>query len=318
MKAILKYTRTFTVIALTTTMAIALTMSCAKKREAALPDDQIDNTFVISELKDTQLTLKTTEGKSSVTKNKNLLSSERNTILIDTKDIPERFLFMFRNLELVGKKGADLTVVFRVDRLYLTAYKIANTNELTTLEKSLAISHKNSSQMLVPIFKFKIQSHGVLQSVRNELKEETSVLKLKKSEWEVSTHVQITDVSHERLDIDVDPSEKIEAESYFITEKINQKIFSKKDLTEMFSINLPGDESAAYFVAVDLNSINIYDEKVASSSEKKALATLEAEQITPTLKIEKDQIENNMITFKKNNSRKLSVLTKVSKTAVNQ
>ncbi len=309
--------KAFTLTALTATMSIALAMSCAKKREASLPDDQIDNTFVISELKETQLTLKTSEGKSSITKNKNLLFGEKNTVLIETKDIPEKFLFMFRNLELVGKKGADLAVVFRVDRLYLTAYKIANANELTTLEKSLAISHKNSAQVLVPIFKFKIQSHGVLQSVRNELKEETSVLKLKKSEWEVSTHVQISDISHERLDIDVDPSEKGEAENFLVTEKINQKIFSKKDLSEMLSITLPGDEIAAYFVVVDLNSINIYDEKVASSSEKKAIVTLQAEQITPTLKIEKDQIENNLITFKKNTSTKLSVLTKVSKTAVN-
>ena len=90
----------------------ALVFGCAKKREASLPEDQVAGTFSVAELQDVQLKVKTIEGKKAPIKHEALLGSERNTVMVDTQGIPDRFLFLFRNLEIIGKKNEELQLHF--------------------------------------------------------------------------------------------------------------------------------------------------------------------------------------------------------------
>ncbi len=325
----------------------ALAFGCAKKREASLPEDQVAGTFSVAELQDVQLKVKTTEGKKAVVKQEVLLGSERNTVLVDTQGVPDRFLFLFRNLEVTGKKNEELQVVFGVDRNHVTAYKLARIEDLSPVEKSLALSEEGlkskitlqklkvnpkimasvktkaatkqvsddlkTSLALVPLFKFKVTAHGSVEKVKNELKEETSVLKLKKSEWELSTHVQISDLSHERLNVEIDPAIATEAESYLITERIQQKAFSKAELTEILGVEIPGAESSSYTLKVDASSIKVLSAQVKDSSAKQeAILTLGAEQVEAQLNLDKGQ-ETTVIGFKKVAADKLGSFIKLVK-----
>lgn len=331
-------------------LSVLLSFGCAKKREASLPEDQVNNTFALSELQSTNIKVKTIEGKRASTKNQALLSSEKNSLVVDTKDIPSRFLFMFRNLELPGEKSTELNVIFGVDRSYVTAYKVSNLKELSTLEQAIALAQENlkskidlqkmkidvkileknttaqvqnkkitrdedrkQNLVLVPLFKFKIQSHGIIEKVKNEVKEETSVLKLKKAEWEQTTHVQISDISHERLDVEIDPSVAAEADTYLVTDKINKKSFSKAQLSELLATPLDIDDTINYVLEVNLNSVQIFTEKDQELEDKKALLTLPSEQVSPAFALEKG-IETNLIKFTKSTGESLTPFTKLTKT----
>lgn len=327
--------------------AFSLATSCAKKREAKLPDEQVNGTFAISEIESASFKVQSTQNGSSTANNDFHFNNETSQVSIDGSDAPERFRFMFHNLEVKGKSKNSVDVFFTVDRNYLTAYKLARIDSLTSLERSYALSsdqlkskiktqklrthqrilgndilsesdlkkmsnEDSSALTLVPLFKYKVVAHGVVENVKNEVKEDTSVLKLRKTEWENATHIQISDMSHDRVNIEFDVPTSSNTTIYLSTDKINNKILSHSQINELFAIDLEGDEKTNYLVVVEQTKINIYSESEKDVEKKSVLATIQSEQLDVTLKTEKG-IESNLVVLTKNNGKLLGSITKIEK-----
>ncbi len=341
-----KHLTLFAQIALIYGLSFALGTSCAKKREAKLPDDQINGTFAISEIESTTFKVSTAGGNTTDEKSEYLLTDKISTVLVDGKDAPQKFKYMFNNLEIPGKNLKTFEVVFASDRNFLTAYKVASLTDLTPIELSVSMTSDqvknkmrlqklkvnalmidktiasqdslgkmtadNKLRVLVPLFKYKIQAHGVVEPVKNELKEETSVLKLRKSEWENSTHIQISELSHDRINMEIEMPEKSEKVSYFLTDKINNQLLTHVQIKELFSLDLEGNESDKYYVTVNRDQVGIYAEKDKDNAGKNVLAIILSEQLEAVVKTEKN-IETNTIVFKKTDDKSLGTLTRIDK-----
>ncbi|MBX2987474.1 MAG: hypothetical protein KF802_06225 [Bdellovibrionaceae bacterium] len=218
----------------------SLAVACAKPRDAAFPAETAPEIYSLSEFSDPeQQTVHTVsmqaEGKVMTAGESALAISEKGLSLVDTSalNVPERFKYMFEELVLQGTPGQTFRVSFVVDRKNLTVYKVVlNPEELTTLEKAMMttpgqikaelglqksrsmaesnklfhalreqkVSPRALSNVYVPLFQLPVEAFGVVARAKNELKEETSTLKLEKSAWEKATHVKIPqDLSKRKL-----------------------------------------------------------------------------------------------------------------------
>lgn len=216
----------------------------------------------------------------------------------DKVNVPARMKYMFRGLEIQGSAGQQLPLVFSVDRDFVTAYKVVtDPNDLSVLEKQLAsfpdqikaeialqragsqdearrlqteirasqesrmqaISTNRQSQYLVPIFKYRILNFGIVERVRNELREETSTLKLRKTEWSVATHVQISSNRADRLIVGMDPSQRDSLEEIFVADRINNQIMTARQLADDLKITTVLPDEAQVLTRVSGSSLNIYE-----------------------------------------------------------
>jgi hypothetical protein len=220
-------------------LAASLTWSCAKTRNAELPAEQQNGTLVISELQGATFKVDVSGAAASTVQQKlvtDLSLSEKSVIAINS--VPERYRFLFKNVEVYNYGQASLNIMIGLDKSNLTAYQeiessqakskkaemsIALTKEEITArfqvgrsespssevqkieglklarEKSMLTS--SSDKMYVPLFKVALKSYGLLEKKRNDLNEETSVLQLKATDWDMASHIQISDFSKDRLDV---------------------------------------------------------------------------------------------------------------------
>lgn len=236
--------------------------------------------------------------------------------------VPSEIKFMFDNLPLVTQVQRDFKVTFSIDRGHITAYKIVeNGSMLSTFEKNIAISAREaelisslsrsselnqvstlvnqlSSQkkqrqeilagkrqgaLLVPLFKYAISSFGVVERAKNELKEDTSVLKLKETEWNSATHVQIRAKTDARQVVGLIPAQVKELSQIFDEAKIDKKVNSAGQLAENLNITIPQiSENAKIFTLLDDHFINIYEvteyAKLNSAQRKKKSLLKDADQ----------------------------------------
>lgn len=197
----------------------------------------------------------------------------------DVMQIPNRLRFMFKDLSITSQNAEKIKIVFAVDSKNVTAYKlVADSVQLTAIEKQLALSidevknavatQRSSGQiqklaevqkqmtaarterlkaiqlnkaqnLLIPLFKYEIQAKGILRRTKNELKEETSTLELKETEFSQATHIKLSGKSDDRKEIGAVDQLK-ELSQLFTASKIDNKIFSQQNLAETLNIELAG------------------------------------------------------------------------------
>lgn len=198
------------------------------------------------------------------------------TLDIENSNIPERLKFMFTELEIGGVEGQDYKIVFGVDSKYVTAYKLTSQiDKLSQIEKQLAVSpnevqlsiqlqkatdrtsknsltekiaseqklrttslaNQASINVLVPIFKYEILAKGVLERVKNELRESTSTLTLRETEFSEATHIKIKTSSEDRKDIG-SLEQKAELDQLYTTDSLDNKVSTSKDLQTQFNFHM--------------------------------------------------------------------------------
>lgn len=216
----------------------------------------------------------------------------------DKVNVPGRMKFMFRALEVQGATGEQIPLVFAVDRDFVTAYKVvANPADLSILEKQLAsfpaqikaeialqkagsqqeaakleqeinasrasrtkaIGENRASQYLVPLFKYRVLNFGVVERVKNELREETASLKLRKTEWTSATHIQISNNLADRLLVGMDPSQKDSLDEVFVAAKINNQIMTAGQLATDLKITTVLDENSKVLTRISGGNLNIFE-----------------------------------------------------------
>lgn len=215
----------------------------------------------------------------------------------DSSNIPKRLKFMFSGLEVAGQTADDFKIVFGVDSKFVTAYKVVNnTSKLSKLEKQLSVSatevvasielqkattqaarqnlsqqilsaekiritalnNKSDINVLVPIFKYEIQSKGILERSKNENREETSVLSLRETEFSQATHIKIAVTSDARKDVGSVEQRK-EIEQIYTMDSLDNKKFSAKDFQERYKVSMAFVEpTAEVLTKLDSSDLKVY------------------------------------------------------------
>lgn len=224
-------------------------------------------------------------------------TAEKGLVALEDAEVPSRLKYMFLGLEITGQADRSYPLTFSVDKQFVTAYKVVNDpSELTILEKRLAqvkeevvlqkqlqktkdlkkskallaslnevrskkqtMLSQRSAAILVPLFKFKVQGFGVLQRAKNDLKEETSVLQLKPSEWADATHIQISINSADRMPVGLDPASRGELDRTFVMDRINNKIMTAETLGSEYQIALNLDKNTRVLTLLDVDALHVFE-----------------------------------------------------------
>lgn len=216
----------------------------------------------------------------------------------DEVNVPDRMKFMFDRLPMIGQSVKNFKITFSVDKNTVTAYKVADSiSDLTALEKSIAITARQaqlltevskasgaelkslltqqksaalesdkikagSSQaaLLVPMFKYNIVAYGVLQKVKNDLKEDTSVLTLKGTDFKNATHIQISSLSDAREVIGLKAGQTKQMNELFVASKLENQVTTAGELASRLKIGLKFiKEDAQVLTKVDSGSLLVFE-----------------------------------------------------------
>ncbi len=191
-------------------------------------------------------------------------------------NVPGRIKFMFDSLPLTSRTDKQFNISFSVDKNNITAYKVVNDAQLlNAIEKSIAISareanliskiivskkneaktlaqeQKSAAQerelikagkatgtLLVPMFKYEIAAYGILERTKNELKEQTSVLRLKETDWSQATHIKINSRTDARKVIGLSADQVREMKQLFRQDKIDKRLLTVEQLAEELKIGI--------------------------------------------------------------------------------
>lgn len=232
-------------------------------------------------------------------------------VSVKSAKVPKNLTFMFKDLFISGEAGAVYPITFLVDRKNVTAYKIVkDLKNLSTLEKQyartyeavryqeIALKSKDRQQkesalfelrrieqnrlngqlsgaaFLIPIFKYTVQSYGVLERAKNMLKEETSVLEMKSKDWEDSTHIMIAITKDSALPVTVAEYDKQDLDRTFLVSSLQNQVMTASDLAQKFQVKVDLPENSQVQTLLDDSGLNIFEitsEDKLSETEKRAL-----------------------------------------------
>ena len=292
---------------------ISFISSCTKNRKAELPEDQQQNIFALAEIPETSsassFSAKVEKANSKTNAENSSLkafdASSTQTISSENVEVPERFKFMFDNLEISNQNQSNLKITFSVNKDFLTVYKIVQQGkDLNTFEKSIAqteneikianktvktaevksvnqakmqaltvrdsiISGKKNGSLLIPLFKYKIENYGILQRTKNDLKESTSVLAIKPTDWANATHIQLSAKADSRLVVGNVYEQRKAMSQIYNESKIDHLLTTAKNLKDQFNVGLNFiDDSTNVFTRLDEKVLHIYEvTKVSSLNE---------------------------------------------------
>ena len=270
-------------------------VSCTKSRKAELPEDVQADILAISEFSGTyQAERDSEESESSRVSMKALEQSQTTRLSADDVKVPNRLKFMFENLPVSSQTAKKFEIKFLVDKKFVTAFKVVtNAKELTAIEKSLAMTtqevaliekslratkaelkvlnqslvkangekdlikmSKKEGSLLVPITKYAIAGYGIIQRTKNELKEDTAVLKLTGTEFKNATHIQIKSLADGRTAI----GKAKDFEQLFVESKIDNQVMTAGQLQSNLNIGLKFiDDATQVFTRLDADVLHVYE-----------------------------------------------------------
>lgn len=260
----------------------------------------------ISDNSDYSAKVNSASENSSSGENSFLAADPENQTLLSADDVsvPARMKFMFADLPLTAQQTGAFKVTFSVDRQFVTAYKIAPTaDQLSPFEKAIAttvteakIQARNSQPapgraqaldaerraaviekdqiksgqrpgaLLVPLFKYKIEGYGTVVRSKNELKEETSVLELKRTDWKDATHIQLSPQPESREVIGLNADQSQDLKQLYSEDRIDNQLMSAEELQSRFSIGMRFlDARTRVFTRLDADVMRVYE--VTNSSQ---------------------------------------------------
>lgn len=217
--------------------------------------------------------------------------------------VPDRVKFMFDKLPMTSQTTKQFKITFSVDKNNITAYKVASSaKDLNAIERSLAISAREAKllvklsraqktelkalaseqkvaaverekikagqavgALLVPMFKYEIARYGVLERTKNELKEQTAVLRLKETDWSKATHIQINSRTDSRKVVGMDAAQAKAMNQLFKEEKIDKRLTTAGELASDLKIGLKFlDAKTQVMTKLSAGSLLIYEVSDAS------------------------------------------------------
>lgn len=188
--------------------SLIFAVACTKDRPQELPDGADLGLFSKEEISGAVMQI----GGGSDAQN---LDKDKITFLrVNRVEGPEKLQFMFRDLSFVGALSKSYEVRYVLNAESVVAVKILNANDpLAAEDRELATVDGN--KVRIPLFKY-IAEYGRLVRSKNDLGEETSVLRFEKTSFTDATHVKIDSTLEARIpiqDIDIVGSPKNLAKS---------------------------------------------------------------------------------------------------------
>lgn len=225
-------------------------------------------------------------------------TAEKGLVAVSDSDVPKRLKFMFKGLEISGQSDRSYPIVFSVDKQFVTAYKIvSDASELSILDRQLSkakeevtlqkqlqkahnngevkslmakitearnnrqtlVSNKKANNILVPIFKYKVASYGILQRAKNDLREDTSTLRMKTTDWSEATHIKLAITSADRLQVGLEPGSRGDLDRTFVNDRINNKLMTAGTLSSEYKIPVNMDASSRVLTLLDVDALHIFE-----------------------------------------------------------
>ncbi|KYG66019.1 hypothetical protein AZI86_02825 [Bdellovibrio bacteriovorus] len=251
----------------------------------------------------------------SISSDKALFGKTRVGLDADESSVPERMRFMFNDLEVAGQENKSMKIAFGVDSKFVTAYKVtSDLGSLTSFEKQIAVSSlevrtaiemqkakdnatvkalstkveaaakarqealakRSPITLLVPLFKFAVQSKGILERTKNELREETSNLTLRETEFSKATHIRLALTSDAREEIG-GAKQADQLDQLYRSEALDGQVMTASELQERLSINMKfiPDQSKVFtkLDAKDMKVFEVIDVKSLTEDEARRYAT---------------------------------------------
>ena len=270
-------------------------VSCTKSRQAELPTDVQSDILAISEFSGSyQASRDSAEAAATSNSMKALEQTQNSRLSADEVNVPKRLKFMFSDLPVSGQTANQFEIKFLVDKKFVTAFKVVSSaSELTALEKSLAMTSeevaliqkslrasknelkvltqsltkasddktlikmgKKTGSLLVPLLKYEIADYGIIERTKNELKEETAVLKLTKSEFKDATHIQLKSLADGRTAI----GKAKDFDELFVESKLDNQLMTAGQLESSLNVGMRFiDESTQVFTRLDADVLHLYE-----------------------------------------------------------
>lgn len=251
----------------------------------------------------------------SISSDKALYGKTRVGLDADESSIPERMRFMFNDLEVAGQENKAMKIVFGVDSKFVTAYKVTSDLEsLTSFEKQIAVSSlevrtaiemqkatdkstvkalstkvaaatkarqealakRSPITLFVPLFKFGVKAKGILERTKNELREETSNLNLRETEFAKATHIRLELTSDARNEIG-GAKQADQLDQLYRSEALDGKVMTASELQERLSISMKfiPDQSKVFtkLDAKDMKVFEVIDVKSLTEDEARRYST---------------------------------------------
>lgn len=213
-------------------------------------------------------------------------------------EVPNRMKFMFENLPVSNATEKKFKITFSVDKDYVTAYKISGkVAELSLLEKSIAVtakelkivsragkasagqikalsderksaqsekneikSGKKAGVLLVPLFKYRIENYGIIERAKNELKEDTSRLIVKRTDWKDATHLQLSPQMDSRLVIGLNVGQSKQLKQIYSEAKLDNQITTAGQLQQKISVGMKFiSENTKVYTRLDADRLLVYE-----------------------------------------------------------
>ena len=235
--------------------------ACTKQRDATFPDGQGSDIFAISEVNGVQGTLYT-GSQSAVRSDEDRYRAAADVGLnkISKADVPERLNDAFKDLYLSAPSNAAQPMTMKLDAKFLTVFKTVDpTAQLSPMEEALAHGELVGAQAkkLVPLFQLQVVAFGKIVRVKNDLKEDTTSLRLDPSDWKSATHVQLKILPSDRQEVkpnDVDQKE------LYLASKLDGQVLSKAEIRQQLGVkvDLAADASLA-MTRLDGSNLAIYE-----------------------------------------------------------
>lgn len=223
-------------------------------------------------------------------------TAEKGLVRIEETTVPKRLQFMFKGLEISAQTNKQYPVVLTADKKFVTVYKIVSDfTELSLLEQQIAVlkdevvaqqkiqragdnktisaamremkkvqenrakSISQAKEIFVPLFKYKVEKYGILERTKNELKETTSTLRLKVTDWSVATHINMSTNPADRVLVGLDPATRGDMDRTFVMNKINNKIMTAETLKNEFQVSLNLQDSSTVLTLLDVDVLHVYE-----------------------------------------------------------
>ncbi len=271
------------VLSIFTALVIALTFSaCTKDRDEKIPDELQENLIEKSLLENSEVTIETEGGGQALVASRRqfLAAQEVQTVKVTNVNAPDKLLPMFQDLSIQALPGRTYRLKFQVDESFVTASLLLNQADLSSLSKvQQAIATKmDDNSYLLPIFKYAVQELGTLTRVRNDLEEDTHILRLVPSTPARATHVQVSIIPERRRLVSM---EQDDSETIFVRTQFERRVLSAAELKESLGIEVVAPtEASRYYLETTRDSLRIF--------EVRQLQTLTAQQQAQVLAGDRD------------------------------
>ncbi len=254
-----------------------LLSACTKERPAQWPDGVEEGIFDLSVLKNQSMSIGTGDASVAAELSSYQALGETTEVPVTSAEGDERLKSMFADLKIYGKANAVYTVVFQITRKYLTAHIVIGQSEAQQLPKVIQqIVTKRDSDVLMPLFQYPVLATGRVERTKNDLGEETRNLTLKETNLAEATHIKLTTLMSNRMNVGIPEASKDFAKEIMLVSKIDKAIFSRQELDKKLGIKVA--DGALFQTKLSGNTLSLFEITTADKLSKEQLETADLQR----------------------------------------